>query len=59
MHISGTRFETPDPDAILELSGGTLSGLALAAALLVALALLLASSLLFRLGLRRYASASS
>lgn len=38
---------------------GTLSGLALAAALLVALALLLASSLLFRLGLRRYASASS
>jgi len=30
MHISGTRFETPDPDAILELSGGTLSGLGIA-----------------------------
>jgi len=38
---------------------GTLSGLTLVAALLAALALLAASSLLFRLGLRRYASASS
>ena len=38
---------------------GTLSGLTLAAALLAALALLAASSLLFHLGLRRYASASS
>ena len=38
---------------------GTLSGPALAAAVLAALLLLAASSLLFRLGLRRYASASS
>lgn len=38
---------------------GTLPGLTLVAALLAALALLAASSLLFRLGLRRYASASS
>ncbi len=38
---------------------GALSGLTLVAALLAALALLAASSLLFRLGLRRYASASS
>jgi ABC-2 type transport system permease protein len=38
---------------------GTLSGPALAGALLAAVALLVASSLLFRLGLRRYASASS
>lgn len=38
---------------------GALSGLTLVAALLAALALLAASSLIFRLGLRRYASASS
>jgi ABC-2 type transport system permease protein len=38
---------------------GTLSGAALAAAVVVALVLLGTSSLLFRLGLRRYASASS
>ena len=38
---------------------GTLSGLTLVAALLTALALLAASSLLFHLGLHRYASASS
>jgi len=38
---------------------GALPGLTLVAALLAALALLAASSLLFRLGLRRYASASS
>ena len=38
---------------------GALSGLALAAALVAALALFAASSLLFHLGLRRYASASS
>jgi ABC-2 type transport system permease protein len=40
------------------LTGG-LSGLALAGAVLAALVLLAGSSLLFRLGLRRYASASS
>ncbi len=38
---------------------GSLSGTALAASLVAATALLVASSLLFRLGLRRYASASS